>query len=167
MLLLKQSISLLEMGLISFVVDPWSEHCIINITTTWNCKVIGNLMCHTVTWKFQHRITYTILQFFFPTQLYKSRQTTRVGNRLEDSWLAHAHQKNYTNKYSLHFSHLIPPPLNQASRVIGTINFDENSCIISNNSIFLGKVVVVKKKSITFYFLIFFSTIVFFCYLLS
>ena len=92
-----------------------------------------------------------------------------MGNRLdlEDSWLAHAHQKNYTNKYSLHFSHLIPPPLNQASRVIGTINFDENSCIISNNSIFLGKVVVVKKKSITFYFLIFFSTIVFFCYLLS
>ena len=104
---------------------------------------------------------------FFLTQLYKSRQTTRVGNRLEDSWLAPAHQKNYTNKYSLHFSHLIPPPLNQASRVIGTINFDENSCIISNNSIFLGKVVVVKKKSITFYFLIFFSTIVFFCYLLS
>ena len=61
-----------------------------------------------------------------------------MGNRLdlEDSWLAHAHQKNYTNKYSLHFSHLIPPPLNQASRVTGTINLDENSHIISNNSIF-------------------------------
>ena len=105
--------------------------------------------------------------FFSQHNYTRVRQTTRVGNRLEDSWLAHAHQKNYTNKYSLHFSHLIPPPLNQASRVIGTINFDENSCIISNNSIFLGKVVVVKKKSITFYFLIFFSTIVFFCYLLS
>ena len=54
--------------------------------------------------------------FFFPTQLYKSQAdySTRVGNRLEDSWLAHANQKNYTNKYSLHFSHLIPPPLNQA-----------------------------------------------------
>ena len=61
-----------------------------------------------------------------------------MGNRLdlEDSWLAHAHQKIYTNKYSLHFFRLIPLPLNQASRVTGTINLDENSYIISNNSIF-------------------------------
>ena len=52
--------------------------------------------------------------FFSQHNYTRVRQTTRVGNRLEDSWLAHAHQKNYTNKYSLHFSHLIPPPLNQA-----------------------------------------------------
>ena len=66
--------------------------------------------------------------------------------------MAHAHQKNYTNKYSLHSSHLIPPPLNQASRVTCTINLDVNSYIISNNSILLGKVVIVKKQSITFFF---------------
>ena len=82
-------------------------------------------------------------------------QSTRVGNRLdlEDSWLAHAHQKNYTNKYSLHFSRLIPPPLNQASRVTSTINLDENSYLISNNSIFFRQSSnSEKKKSITFLF---------------
>ena len=77
-------------------------------------------------------------KFFFQHNHTRVRQSTRVGNMLdlEDSWLAHAHQKNYTNKYSLHFSRLIPPPLNQASRVTGTINLDENSHIISNNSTF-------------------------------
>ena len=88
--------------------------------------------------------------------------------------MAHAHQKNYTNKYSLHSSHLIPPPLSQALRVTGTINLDANSYIISNNSILLGKVVIVKETihhfflfSFFSFFLILFSTIVFFCYLLS
>ena len=81
--------------------------------------------------------------------------------------MAHAHPKNYTNKHSLHSSHLIPPPLNQSSRVTGTINLDANSYIISNNSILLGKVVIVKETIHHFFFLILFSTIVFFCYLLS
>ena len=62
--------------------------------------------------------------------------STRVGSGLEDSlsqkkrvreFMAHAHPKNYTNKHSLHSSHLIPPPLNQALRVTGTINLDANS----------------------------------------
>ena len=66
--------------------------------------------------------------------------------------MAHAHQKNYTNKYSLHSSHLIPPPLNQSSRVTGTINLDANSYIISNNSILLGKVVIVKETIHHFFF---------------
>ena len=109
-------------GLISFVADPLLEHCIINITTTRNCKVIGNFMCHTATWKFQHRTTCTILQFFFQHNYTRVRKSTRVGSGLEDSlspkkkrvreFMAHAHPKNYTNKHSLHSSHLIPPPLN-------------------------------------------------------
>ena len=77
--------------LISFVVDPWLEHGIINITTTRNCKVIGNFTCHTTTWKFQHRTTCAILQFFFSqhnyTRVIKStRSSNWVSNRLEDSW---------------------------------------------------------------------------------
>ena len=72
-------------GLISFVADPRSEHCIINITTTRNCKVIGNFMCHTATWKFQHRTTCTILQFFFQHNYTRVRMSTRVGSGLEDS----------------------------------------------------------------------------------
>ena len=126
-------------GLISFVADPRSEHCIINITTTRNSKVIGNFMCHTASWKFQHRTTCIILQIFFSTQFTRVRKSTRVGNKSEDSLsqkkkkgrglMAHAHQKNYTNKYSLHSSHLIPPPLNQASRVTCTINLDVNKNI--------------------------------------
>ena len=64
--------------------------------------------------------------------------------------MAHAHQKNYTNRYSLHFSDLIPYLLNQASRVTVTINLDENSYIISNNSILLGKAVIVKETNYPF-----------------
>ena len=64
--------------------------------------------------------------------------------------MAHAHQKNYTNRYSLHFSHLIPYLLNQAWRVTVTINLDENSYIISNNSILLGKAVIVKETNYPF-----------------
>ena len=74
--------------------------------------------------------------------------------------MAHAHQKNYTNKYSLHYSHLIPPPLNQALGVTSTINLDENS-YNPNNSILLGKAIIVKETNYQF-FLIFFLTIVFF-----
>ena len=125
-------------------------------------------MFHTATWKFQHRITCIILQVFvfvFFNTIIRVRKSNKVGNKLEDSWLMLI-KRNYTNKYSLHFSHLISPPLNQSSRVTSTINLDDNSYIISKNLILLGKAVIVKKnKPSLFFFLIFFSTIVFFLFI--
>ena len=85
-------------GLISFVADPLLEHCIINITTTRNCKVIGNFMCHTATWKFQHRTTCTILQFFFQHNYTRVRKSTRVGNKSKDS-LSQKKKKGLENSW--------------------------------------------------------------------